>query len=148
MSSPLTPENTHLSLLRDLLAQHNREYVDSGVHFAYSDLIRLIVTSSVSYNEDQRAKVSKVAPAEYAELPLLARIATNPKDGPGKFRVTLGRVNPSTLEDLPGSRLNIAVLQGRREFSDIAETFTNDQVLQVALHASQIINIDGLIGRE
>lgn len=133
--------------LRKLLDRHNQEYFRSGVHQAYTNIIQLAVLSCEEYDDSLRMRTAKLAPSMYAELPLLARFATNPEDDQGVFRITLGRVYPDSLEDLPSSRLNIGSVRGHRDFSDIAETFTAKQIESVAMHAAQVIQIDGLIGR-
>lgn len=148
MPQPLPPEHMRNSSIRALMTQHNREYMQSGIHVAYSAIIRLMLVSSCDYDAEFQSKVSRFADAEFAELPLLARFATNAEDGAGAFRITLGKVNPETLEDLKPSRLNIATIRGQREFSDIAQTFTKAQANLLAIHAFQITQIDGLIGRE
>ena len=148
MSYPLPPENMRKPLIGHLLEKHNTEYIQNGVHAAYSALIGLILRSSVDYPEEDKAIASQYAQAEFAELPLLARIATNPDDGPRAFRITLGRVDPVTLNDLVPSRFNLAIVRGKHKYSDVAETFTQEQIEVVAQHAMAVIQVDGLIGRQ
>lgn len=143
------PEHEALKAqVRALLPDQRAEAIQAGIYSSYERLARLMVSSSTRFNDPvltQRAE--QLTTAARAEQPLIARLARTQRHA--EFLITLGRADYDTLEDLPGSRLNVAMLHteaGRPKFSHEAEYFSSRQIGIVARQANDILQIDGRIG--
>lgn len=143
------PEHEALKArVRALLPDQRAEAIHAGIYTSYERLVRLMLSHTAHFDDAERAqKTEQLTTAARAEQPLIARLARVQQ--PSVFLITLGRADYDTLEDLPGSRLNLATLHtesGQPKFANEADYFSMRQIDIVARQANDILQVDGRIG--